>query len=203
MNMGSQGRYLAVVLAVSLTACTKDEAPKGSQRGQLLAKVGADPKSVKTRVVARPGGGNVRVTTFRRKPHSPAVLAALTADCQRGELARCAALGRAQQAAGDDAKAEQTWRSACKANHGRACHELGNMLSSPYRKLRRDKEALAFLKKACALKVEASCYFLGTFQETGKLGFTADEKAAAAYYEKGCRYGHYWACKKVGKTPPR
>ena len=208
---------LVSTLALDAAACKKRRPPAksdpttdpttdpksnpASRTRRHVESVGGDPSTLRSRVVRSPDGGTVRVSVFQAKGLAPGALGALARDCQAGKYAQCTALGRAHQSAGKTAQAEKTWRVACKANHGPACFELGNMLSNPYLKLGRAPEAIPVLKKACKLKVGAACYFLGGFQEKGRLGLSKDAQAARAYYDRGCTHGHYWACKKVGRTP--
>lgn len=192
---------LLLSLVFASAACQKSDPPKSITQYSPVDMPGAEKRVTSERVITTADGGTAHVVTIQTAPPLAGDIAVLHRDCQAGDLAKCTALGLAQQSAGKNAEAENAWRRACNADHGPACFQLGHMLSNPFLKLGREKESIPLLEKACKAGGAPACYFLGVFHEKGECGLKVDAEAARSYYEKGCEGGHHWACDKVGKKP--
>jgi TPR repeat protein len=148
-------------------------------------------------VVRTNEGEIVEVSSFEAKAIPAQDVAALQSSCDGGTLEACTTLGNVRQNEASYAEAERAWRKACDGGVADGCHELGNMLSNPFSKLGRESESVPLFQKACDLDHVAACYFLGGIYDRGEHGVAADPVKARALYERGCKNGHHWACKKV------
>ena len=170
---------------------------------QAIVRAMGKPGTAKTRVVDVPGSGPTRVTTFQGKTLPKPDSAALAAKCKRGDHSACYKLGRDQERASKLKDAEATWRRSCDAKHAESCFELGRMLANPFVPSGRDAEGVAFMKMACELDAVAACYFLAGWYKKGLHGLPKDPALAKKFHNEGCDNGHYWACKKAGRQPPK
>jgi TPR repeat protein len=184
----------AAGMLVAALACDGAPSPRADA---VISQAEGDPATVETEVVRTEQGEVVRVTTFEAKPTAAADVATLQSSCEGGALDACTTLGGVRQNEADYAGAERAWRRACDGGVADACHELGNMLSNPFLELGREAESVPLFQKACDLDHVAACYFLGGIHDFGRHGVAADPVKARALYERGCKNGHHWACKKV------
>jgi TPR repeat protein len=191
------GAAAAVVVAALGCDSTAPPGPPSPRTEAVVSQLGGDPATVKSKVVRTEQGEDVRVTTFVAKPTAAQDVATLQSSCEAGTLDACTTLGNVRQSEGDYAGAEGAWKKACDGGVADACHELGNMLSNPFLQLGREPESVPLFQKACDLDHVAACYFLGGIHDRGQHGVVADPGKARALYERGCKNGHSWACKKV------
>lgn len=126
--------------------------------------------------------------------------------CDKGDLAGCAALGRAflygEGRPQNRPVAELLLRQACDGAEGAGCHGLGVLLQTVDEPALIDEGALA-LARGCRLGDLEACAENANVIERGPSGFGGDLEAATALRRTTCAKGGGSACRELGKTLAR
>ena len=119
------------------------------------------------------------------------------------EQESCRADAAAKAAADDQAlrsyvaQAVHSFETACDANHGSACLNLG-VLHEQGEGVAQDLEkAAAFYQRACDAGHASGCFNTGVLHENGE-GVAQDLERAVALYQRACDAGHASGCFNTG-----
>ena len=103
----------------------------------------------------------------------------------------------AAPASGAQAMTVDTLRTACDAQSGSACDELGRRFLIGEGVAPDDVRARELFDRSCRYGEAMGCSRLGFMHETGR-GVAADIVRAAALYAQGCDHGAGWGCTRLG-----
>ena len=124
------------------------------------------------------------------RPNSGSEWQATWRACRDGNQAACYWKARDEE----PAKRRALYQTACDANVGRACNELGFFIARDGGGAR----AMELWKRACELGSKDGCDSLGTGWRDG-VGGTVDARAALDAYERACRMHDATGCTNLGR----
>jgi uncharacterized protein len=117
----------------------------------------------------------------------PSNAAECTAQCDKGHVGSCGALGAIYLGQRDVAKATPVLKKACDGDEAKACVNLGLVTED-------QAAAVKLFEKGCSAAVALGCEKLGRAYLAGSGGLTADPAKALAHLRTGCQGGQDTAC---------
>src|SRR6266511_1832447 len=129
---------------------------------------------------------------MRWTPQTPDDVKKLSAECEKGQLASCTALGidylTGRGVTKDENKARALLERACGGNDARGCNNLGIIYAEGQGVPKDEARAVQLYQRGCDGGYVGACVNLGSMYVLGR-GVAKDEALAVQLYERACNDG--------------